>query len=92
LEILKAKEIDLVICNAVLPDMNGLEVLKALKTIPHCEHLPVIFVSSQTQMDFKAKAFELGAQEFLIRPFDPDDLLCPSLQLSLERSNHSGGV
>jgi diguanylate cyclase (GGDEF)-like protein len=75
LKILKAKKIDLVICNIVLPDMNGLEFLKALKAIPDCGHLPVIFVSCQAQVDYKAKAFELGAQEFLIRPFDPEDLI-----------------
>ena len=75
LEILKDKTVDLVVCNATLPDMDGLKFLKALQALPDCAHLPVLFVASEAQMDYKAKAFELGAQEFLVRPFQTEDLL-----------------
>ena len=75
LQILKDKAVDLIVCNATLPDMDGLKFLKAVQTIPDCIHLPVLFVASQAQIDYKAKAFDLGAQEFLIRPFQPEDLL-----------------
>ncbi len=75
LQILKDKSVDLVVCNATLPDMDGLKFLKALQAIPDCAHPPVLFVSSEAQMDYKAQAFELGAQEFLIRPIQPEDLI-----------------
>jgi diguanylate cyclase (GGDEF)-like protein len=54
---------------------DGAEALEILKAIPDRAHLPVILISSQVQADYKAKAFELGAQEFLIRPFEPEDIL-----------------
>lgn len=75
LQILKNQEVDLVVCNASLPDMDGLKFLKAFRAMENHAHLPVILVSSNAQTDYKAKAFEHGAQEFLIRPFQPEDLL-----------------
>ncbi|GEM_PF-220591 len=75
LQTLKDKTVDLVVCNATLPDMDGLKFLEALQALPDCAHLPVLFVASEAQMDYKAKAFELGAQEFLVRPFQTEDLL-----------------
>ncbi|MCI0526130.1 MAG: response regulator, partial [Nitrospira sp.] len=75
LKILKDKEVDLIICSPDLPDMDGLKFLNALQGISDHAHLPVLFISSQAQMDYKAKAFELGAQDFLTRPFQPEELL-----------------
>jgi two-component system cell cycle response regulator len=75
LQTLKDKTVDLVVCNATLPDMDGLKFLKALQALPDCSHLPVLLIASEAQMDYKAKAFELGAQEFLVRPFQTEDLL-----------------
>ncbi len=75
LRIIKNEEVDLVICNPSLPDMDGLNFLREFRALPDQPHLPVLLVSSRAEIDYKAKAFELGAQEFLIRPFQPDDLL-----------------
>jgi diguanylate cyclase (GGDEF)-like protein len=75
LQNLKGKTVDLVVCNATLPDMDGHKFLKAFQALPDCAHLPVLFVASEAQMDYKAKAFELGAQEFLVRPFQAEDLI-----------------
>ncbi len=68
LEILKNKPIDLIICNPALSDMDGLQFLNVLQTIPNHPRPPVLLISSDAQIENKAKVFELGAQDFLRRP------------------------
>ncbi len=88
LQILKDKEVDLIVCNAALPDMDGLKFLNTLRGISDHAHLPVLFISSQAQMDYKAKAFELGAQDFLTRPFQPEELLIRAKNLVRLKSTY----
>lgn len=88
LQILKDKEVDLIVSNAALPDMDGLQFLNALQGISGHAHLPVLFVSSQAQMDYKAKIFELGAQDFLTRPFQPEELLMRAKNLVRLKSTY----
>ena len=75
LQILRKEQVDLIICNSALPGMDGLKFLKALQDTPDRAHIPVILISGSAQTDYKVKAFELGAQEFLTRPFQPEELL-----------------
>ncbi len=88
IQILKDSEVDLIVCNAALPDMDGLKFLNALQGISDHAHLPVLFISSQAQMDYKAKAFELGAQDFLTRPFQPEELLMRAKNLVRLKSTY----
>ncbi len=88
LQILKDSEVDLIVCNAALPDMDGLKFLNALRGLSDHAHLPVLFISSQAQMDYKAKAFELGAQDFLTRPFQPEELLMRAKNLVRLKSTY----
>ncbi len=88
LEILKNKEVDLIICNPALSDMDGLQFLNVLQTMPNHSHLPVLLISSDAQIEYKAKAFELGAQDFLTRPFKPEELLIRAKNLVRLKSTY----
>jgi diguanylate cyclase (GGDEF)-like protein len=68
--------------------MDGLKFLKALQALPDRAHLPVLFVASEAQMDYKAKAFELGAQEFLVRPLQTEDLIMRAKSLVRLKTNY----
>ncbi|MCI2057048.1 MAG: response regulator transcription factor [Oscillibacter sp.] len=63
---------DLVILDLGLPDMDGLDILRALRT---WSSLPVVVVSARTHEHDKVDALDLGADDYLTKPFGTDELL-----------------
>lgn len=63
-------EIDLVLLDIVMPEMDGIEVLKIMKKNGWLSGIPVIMISSEMNSDIIHKAYELGANDFITRPFD----------------------
>ncbi|NJO82971.1 MAG: response regulator transcription factor [Blastochloris sp.] len=63
---------DLVLLDINLPDMNGLEVLKQVR---ENSFLPMIVISGFTQERDKVTALEAGADDYLVKPFSPDELI-----------------
>lgn len=57
-----------------MPEMDGFEVLRALKDNPATHHIPVIIVSGMTSMQDKVTAFELGAVDYVTKPFEFTEL------------------
>lgn len=70
-----AQQVDLVLLDADLPGPNGLEVLRKLREPEARRHLPVIVTSAKADREEKLKAFELGADDWLNKPFDGEELL-----------------
>jgi two-component system copper resistance phosphate regulon response regulator CusR len=64
---------DLVLLDLVLPGMSGLQVLEQLQR--ERPDLPVIIVSARDDLSTKLRAFELGAKDYLVKPFSLDELL-----------------
>ena len=64
---------DLYILDINVPDLNGLEVLRALKEAE--DRTPAIYISALTDIESIAKGFDLGAIDYLKKPFDPEELL-----------------
>ena len=65
---------DLVLLDLGLPDMNGFEVLRRLKDRPESQHLPVIVLTAWNSTADKLRGFELGAVDYLTKPFDAAEL------------------
>jgi len=64
LELLRAKPIDLVLLDIMMPDMNGYEVLEHLKADPQLQHIPVIMISAVDEIESVIRCVELpGTQE-----------------------------
>jgi two-component system, sensor histidine kinase and response regulator len=84
LELVLAKPFDLVLLDMEMPEMNGMEVLFALKTNPDLSGLPVIVISAAEQMESAVKCIEAGAEDFLPKPFNPT-LLRARVTTSLEK-------
>ena len=57
-----------------LPDLAGTELLKQLRDMPRTRHLPVIIVTQRARKPDRVASLELGADDFILRPFDPDEL------------------
>ncbi len=66
---------ELLIVDLMLPDLNGLQILERLRRDPKHSHTPVIVVTAQDELDEKLKAFEAGADDYLVKPFQPQELV-----------------
>ena len=84
LELLRAKPIDLVLLDIMMPDMNGYEVLEHLKAEPQLQHIPVIMISAVDEIESVIRCVELGAEDYLSKPFNPT-LLRARVGATLER-------
>jgi len=73
-EIAKDKP-DIVLLDIMMPGMDGYEVCKAIKSSPDTKFISVIILSARREMGDKVKGMDLGADDYIVKPFDPDELL-----------------
>lgn len=66
---------DLVVLDLMLPGIDGLEVCKKLKKDPATELIPIIMLTAKTQESDKILGLELGADDYMTKPFSPRELL-----------------
>ena len=71
LEMLQAEEFSLVLLDIMMPEMNGYQVLEHLKADSALRHIPVIMTTALDETDGIEKCIELGAEEYLTKPFNP---------------------
>ena len=64
----------LVLCDINMPEMNGMETLKAIRTDPQSAKLPVIMCTSVAEKGQVMEAIKAGATNYLVKPFQPEDL------------------
>jgi len=66
---------ELLIVDLMLPEMDGFQILERLQLDPKFSSIPVIVITAKDQIDEKLKAFDLGADDYLVKPFQPDELV-----------------
>ena len=71
LEKIKAEAFDLVLLDVMMPEMNGYQVLEQLKSDPNLRDIPVIVLSALDEIGSVVRCIELGAEDYLPKPFDP---------------------
>lgn len=62
---------DLLLLDIVMPEMDGYELCARIKADPRTEEIPVIFITAVSEVMDDAKAFELGAVDYVPKPFNP---------------------
>ena len=77
-----AKELtpDLMVMDIKMPDMDGLSAAEQIAKL----RIPVVFLTAFNQQELVARASEVGAMAFLVKPFSPEDLL-PAIEIALSR-------
>jgi putative two-component system response regulator len=65
----KAKSPDIILLDVVMPGMSGYDVCTKLKANPATVDIPVIFLTAMTDINDKARGFELGAVDYMVKPF-----------------------
>ena len=77
---------ELVLLDVNMPEMSGFEVCRQLKQNPATQAIPVVFLSGLTDLDDRVQGFQLGAVDFVAKPFQRDELLARvSTHLQLAR-------
>ncbi|AUC61993.1 two component signal transductions sytem response regulator with GGDEF domain [Cyanobacterium sp. HL-69] len=66
---------DLILLDILMPIMHGYEVCQKLKSNPLTQHIPVIFISALNDVFDKIKAFEIGAVDYITKPFQEEEVL-----------------
>ena len=84
LEMLRTDTFDLVLLDIMMPEMDGYEVLRRLKADETLRHLPVIMISALSEFDSVVRCIEMGAEDYLPKPFNPT-LLKARIGACLER-------
>jgi two-component system, chemotaxis family, chemotaxis protein CheY len=74
LELLHKEEIDLIISDWIMPEMTGIEFLRACKADPKLKTIPFIMVTAEAQKDNVLEAIEAGVDNYIAKPFTPDKL------------------
>ncbi len=75
LEILSVTEPDLILLDVMMPEMNGFEVLKKIKITSVWRDIPVIFLTAKTNHESLVEGFQLGAVDYITKPFQSDELI-----------------
>lgn len=75
LEVANAVVPNLILLDVVMPQMDGFETCQKLKASPETKEIPVIFLTGRTDSDDVVKGFELGAVDYVTKPFKAEELL-----------------
>jgi two-component system, chemotaxis family, response regulator WspR len=84
IEMLRAEKIDIVFLDVMMPVMLGHQVLGYIKADPQLQNIPVIMISAQDETERMAACIELGAEDYLIKPYNRN-LLKARITASLEK-------
>lgn len=76
---------DLIISDIMMPEMDGMEFCKRVKTTFTTSHIPIILLTAKSSTDTQIESFQLGADAFLVKPFDEDLLKAIIRNLSEKR-------
>jgi len=66
---------DLILCDLLMPEMDGLEVLRTLESHPDYRTIPFLFFSAKTEKKDIKKGLDAGALDYIVKPFDFDELV-----------------
>lgn len=75
---------DIIICDVLMPKMTGYEVLKTLSLIDSTETIPFLFLTAKTEVKDIREGLKLGADDYLLKPYDSDELL-EAIELRLKK-------
>ena len=81
LRLAQTQVFDLITLDLEMPDLGGFLLFQKLRQIPHLEETPVVFVSGNATIENQQHALDLGAADFIEKPFDTQDFLSRILSL-----------
>ena len=77
---------DIIVCDILMPELGGLELLEKLATHPECKTIPLIFFSAKSEQKDIEKGMGFGAYDYIVKPSDLTDLLASIRRCLSERA------
>lgn len=93
IEILEADIPDMIICDVMMPEMDGYSLVKHVRDNPRTSWIPVLFLSAKGQSQDRVKGLNTGADVYMVKPFEPEELVAQvesSLKQSARISDRAG--
>ena len=87
LEMMKHYRPDVILCDIVMPEMDGYEFVSELKGNPYTANIPVVFLTSKSAMDDHIRGYELGVEAYVPKPFHPKHLQALIDRIVLDRQS-----
>jgi len=75
LALLDGRKIGMAVCDVNMPNMNGIEFVKAAKALPNYKFLPILMLTTESQEEKKEQGRAAGAKAWMVKPFSPSALL-----------------
>ncbi|MFM7423807.1 MAG: response regulator transcription factor [Elainella sp.] len=85
LQLFEQEPPDVVVSDVMMPEMDGWEFCRRLRAMRSGQLVPFIFLSSRKEVDDRIQGHQIGADDYLIKPFDPKELVA-KIEAQLERS------
>lgn len=93
LDILEQQVPDMIICDVMMPEMDGYTFVEHVRQDPRTSWIPVLFLSAKGQSQDRVKGLNTGADVYMVKPFEPEELVA-QVESSLKQANrlihHSG--
>ena len=75
LQVLSHEPVDLIVCDVMMPQMDGYELQSYISSNPDYSNIPFVFLSALGDNKHRTKGYNAGADAYLVKPFDPEELL-----------------
>lgn len=95
LEVLEQEIPDMIICDVMMPEMDGYAFVEHVRQDPRTSWIPVLFLSAKGQSQDRVKGLNIGADVYMVKPFEPEELVAQvesSLKQATRLIHHSGGT
>ncbi len=86
LEIIRIENPDIILLDLMLPEMDGFDVCKKVKTDPLYGHIPIIMLTAKGEIKDKVDGIEIGADDYVTKPFNLSELKA-RIKMILRRAN-----
>ncbi len=86
LEILEKNVPDMIICDVMMPEMDGYALVEKVRQEPRTSWIPVMFLSAKGQSQDRVKGLNTGADVYMVKPFEPEELVA-QVESSLKQSS-----
>src|SRR4028118_821221 len=93
LEVLEQDIPDMIICDVMMPEMDGYTFVNHVRKDPRTSWIPVLFLSAKGQSQDRVKGLNTGADVYMVKPFEPEELVAQvesSLKQAIRLIYHSG--
>ncbi len=75
IDLLKEKEVNLILLDVIMPELDGYDTARLIKSNPKTSKIPIIFMSALGDISNKIKGFESGAVDFITKPFQKEEVI-----------------